>query len=127
MKQDHFPNHRRILINGIHHLCEVTHTDNIEHWSVADAEDVSEELIKNGVDVLSIDCSKLPNKIEVDRAVYHFLHETFTLNQCETDLLNWFRDSKVGEFTYYYQNVVFHRADGCYAAYRNDISNYIRI
>ena len=87
MEQDHFPNHRRILINGIHHLCEVTHTDNIEHWSVADAEDVSEELIKNGVDVLSIDCSKLPNKIEVDRAVYHFLPRDLHTRQDDGALL----------------------------------------
>lgn len=50
--------------------------------------------------------------------------ETYTLNQAEDeDLYQWFEESKVGEFTRFYSQYVFHKANGCYAAYVNDISN----
>ena len=46
----------------------------------------------------------------------------FVLNQCD-DLWKWFENSKVGEFTRYYSYTIFHKENGFYAAYSNDLSN----
>ena len=48
--------------------------------------------------------------------------KTYILNQCE-DIWKWFEDSKVGEFTRYYSHTIFHKENGFYAAYSNDLSN----
>lgn len=48
--------------------------------------------------------------------------KTYTLNQCE-DIWKWFKESVVGEFTRYYNSVVFNTEDGFYAAYADDLSN----
>lgn len=51
-----------------------------------------------------------------------FLGINYTLNQCE-DIWKWFEESIVGEFTRYYNSVVFHTEEGFYAAYADDLSN----
>lgn len=48
--------------------------------------------------------------------------KTYTLNQCE-DIWKWFKESVIGEYTRYYNRVVFHTEDGFYAAYADDLSN----
>lgn len=62
----------------------------------------------------------------VDRTQMNFQGERFCLNQC-SDIWEWFSKSKEGEFTYYYDRVVFHCSDGIYAGYREDINNYMKI
>lgn len=52
---------------------------------------------------------------------------TYTLNQCEGSIYNWYAKSKVGEYTAYFLGYVFHTANGFYAAYRNDLSNFWRV
>ena len=47
---------------------------------------------------------------------------TYVLNQCE-DIWKWFKESIVGEFTRFYNRVVFHTEDGFYSAYADDLSN----
>ena len=114
---------KRVLVGGIEYICNCTYSDHIEHWSCANAERVSDYLRKNGAKVLSINTSDVPQRIDVDRSVYRFKGEEYTLNQCETDLFGWFEHSNDGEFTYYYDKIVFHTEDGFIAAYRDDISN----
>jgi hypothetical protein len=46
----------------------------------------------------------------------------YTLNQCE-DILDWFTTSKIGEYTRFYDKVVFHTEDGFYSAYADDLTN----
>lgn len=48
--------------------------------------------------------------------------KTYVLNQCE-DIWDWFGSSQVGEYTRYYSRTVFHKEDGFYAAYSDDLSN----
>ena len=51
---------------------------------------------------------------------------TYTLNQCE-DIWQWFKDSKVGEFTHYFSNVIFHTGHGFCAAPSDNLSNWIYV
>lgn len=46
----------------------------------------------------------------------------YVLNQAE-DIWDWFGRSKVGEYTHYYTQVVFHKEEGFYAACKDDLSN----
>lgn len=56
-----------------------------------------------------------------------FQGEKFTLNQCE-DIWQWFKTSKVYEFTHFYDRIVFHAPnDYFYGAYKDDINNFVRI
>jgi hypothetical protein len=48
--------------------------------------------------------------------------KNYALNQCE-DIFKWFEDSVVGEFTRYYDRIVFHTEYGFYAAYADNLSN----
>lgn len=50
------------------------------------------------------------------------LNGKYTLNQCE-DIWKWFTESAVGEYTHYYNNVVFHTDKGFYAAYADNLTN----
>lgn len=115
---------KRILIDGCWYICNLSHRDNIQYWTCCNAKKVAEALEKNGLVVVSIDDSDLPEKIEVDTSRYHVWNYTYHLNQCE-DLLEWIRTSKAGEFTNYYDKVVFHHPEGKFiAAYRDDINNF---
>ena len=67
------------------------------------------------------------NEILVDRTLFLFNGGIYNLNQC-SDLFEWFGESKVYEFTYYYNRIVFHHPDGrFYAAYIEDTDNYTKI
>ena len=56
-----------------------------------------------------------------------FRGDKFTLNQCE-DIWQWFATSKVFEFTHYYSQLVFHAPnDYFYAAYKDNLDNFVRI
>lgn len=48
---------------------------------------------------------------------------SYTLNQCE-DIWQWFKESKVGEFTRYYSKTIFHTDHGFCAAPSNDLTNW---
>ena len=47
------------------------------------------------------------------------------LNQCEgaEGIWQWFQESKVGEFTRYYSNTIFHTAKGFWAGDNKNLSN----
>lgn len=51
---------------------------------------------------------------------------SYVLNQCE-DIWRWFEESRVGEYTRYYSQTVFHTADGIVAAPSGDLSNWYHI
>lgn len=42
-------------------------------------------------------------------------------------LSDWFRDSKVGEYTHYFSNIVFHTASGFVACYADNLNNFWNI
>ena len=113
---------RRILIDGLWYICNLSHRDNIEYWSVANAKRLAEFLTSNGYEVTAIDDAGLPQRVEIDKSVFNFQGEVYHLNQCE-DLIEWTQASVVGEFSYYYDKIVFHTSDGFVAAYRDDINN----
>lgn len=48
---------------------------------------------------------------------------SYMLNQCE-DIWKWFKESKVGEYTRYYSNTIFHTEDGFCAAPSSDLTNW---
>lgn len=49
--------------------------------------------------------------------------ETYTLNQCEDDIYDWFASSKIGDFTRWNSLYVFHKEEGCYATYADNLAN----
>ena len=53
----------------------------------------------------------------------------YVLNQCQCaeGIWQWFKASKVGEFTRYYGNVIFHTSHGFCAAPHNDLTNWIYV
>lgn len=111
-----------IQIDGVGHYCEVTHSEKTEFWRCGDAEKVAKALKANGKAVVGIHTGL----VEVNRLFYTFLGNTYMLEQCD-DLLEWFRTSLCGDFTYYYNHVVFNTEDGFISAYADDINNYIAI
>lgn len=113
---------RRITIDGLTYICNVSHDDEVEYWSVANAKRLAEFLTGNGYEVTAIDDAGLPQRVEIDKSVFNFQGEVYHLNQCE-DLIEWTQASVVGEFSYYYDKIVFHTSDGFVAAYRDDINN----
>ena len=118
---------RNVLIGGVTYICDVTHTDNIQYWTTANAKLVAEHLMKNGAKVISIDDTGCPQRLCVDKGVYYFLGNEYTLKEIESDLVDWCVDSRNGQFTYYYDKVVFNTKNGIYAAYRDNISNWWKI
>ena len=56
-----------------------------------------------------------------------FQGDIYKLNQCEDNIWQWFIDSKVYEFTYFFSQVVFHTPKGIYSAYKDNISNWWKI
>lgn len=116
---------KRVLVDGVWYICNLSHRNNIQYWSVANngAEKVAKELKKNGLVVVGIQTGCPTSTIEIDKSRYHVWNQTFHLNQCE-NLLEWVKDSKVDEFTYYYDKVCFHTEQGFVAAYRDDINNF---
>ena len=114
---------RRITIDGLTYLCNVTKRGNIEHITAANTEEVAEFLRNNGALIIYVN----EKEIMVDATFYHYDGKKFQLLQCEGDLLEWAVKSKEGDFTYYYDKVVFHCADGFHAAYRDDITNHWKI
>lgn len=120
---------KRILVNGTWFICNLSHKDNVQYWSVAcnGAESVAEELKRNGMVVMNIREGVPTSVIEVDTLRYHVWNMDFHLNQCE-DIFEWFRTSEECDFTRYYKHVVFHHPNGrFYAAYADDIDNFIEI
>lgn len=120
---------RRITIDGLTYICNVSHRDNIEYWRVAytGAERIAKELEKNGMVVLAVKEDLPTSIIEIDKNAYRFNGKTYKLHQCDGDLFEWHMVTTTGEFTYYYDKVVFVTSDGVIAAYRDDITNVIRI
>ena len=116
---------KRILIGSVWYTCNLSHRDNIEYLEVSSygAEKVAKELERNGMVVVAIQKGVPSSTIEIDKSRYHVWNQTYHLNQCE-NLLEWVKDSKVGEFTNYYDKVCFHTEQGFVAAYRDDINNF---
>ena len=119
---------RRIEIDGLTYICNVSHTEDTEWLSCSNGEEVAEFLKNNGVVVNDYYHDGFKWTIEIDRTRYNFMGEEYwVLNQCEGDLFEWFNDAMCGDFTYYYDKIVFCTSDGFIAAYRNDITNTIKI
>jgi hypothetical protein len=118
---------KRITIDGLTYICNVSHAEDIEFWSCANAKKVAQHLEKNGAVILSIDCTDVPNRIQVKHDVYKFKGETYLLTQCEGNIFEWAEQTLEGDFTYYYDMVVFNTDEGLVAAYRDDITNTIKI
>lgn len=118
---------RRILIGDVTYICDLSHRENTEFWSCANAELLAKWLRENGAIVLATECNDLPQKVMVDRSHYRFNGEVYILKQCEGNIFEWFAGSEVGHFTYYYDNIVFKTSDGVIAAHRDDISNVVKI
>ena len=51
----------------------------------------------------------------------------YSLNQCEGDIFEWYKNSSVGQYTNYYDKFIFHTSEGIEAAYKDDLSNYWKI
>ena len=50
-----------------------------------------------------------PSEIIINGMTYH-------LHQCYDNFYDWCRCSSVGWFTYFYDNIVYHAENGCFAA-----------
>ena len=108
--------------------CEVVYQGGNVDAYFFDCKDRREELVQAMKDYgFNILPSYFGDEIRVNTAVFHFQGEQFTLKQC-SDIFAWFGESCVGQFTYYYDRIVFHHYDGTfYAAFIEDTSNYIQI
>jgi hypothetical protein len=117
---------RRILIDDVTYICEVTYSGDTEFWSCSRSrgEQIADFLRNNGAMVNSCEFDGMYCRIEVDRSRYTFMGESYwMLNQCDGDLVTWLHDSLEGDFTYYYDKIIFNTEDGFVAAYRDDINN----
>ena len=57
-----------------------------------------------------------------------FQGQQYTLNQAKNDLWQFIHESRPGEYTRYYDKIVFHtERNGFIAAYANDLNNYWNI
>lgn len=84
-------------------------------------------LVSNGRRIVDVKEDGQDSVIWIDRCLVKFLGKKYTLKQCY-DLCEWFRNSNVGDFTYYYRHIVFHcEDDRFYSAYIDDIKNFIQI
>ena len=80
-------------------------------------------MTRNGYSFFAVETTR----VAVKHDWFIFDGYSFGLYQC-SDIFDWFADSKKGDFTYYYDRIVFHHPDGrFYAAYIEDTSNYIGI
>lgn len=52
-----------------------------------------------------------------------FQGKLYTLNQVQEDLFEFIDNSKPGEYTRYYNQIVFHTENGFVAAYADDLNN----
>lgn len=52
-----------------------------------------------------------------------FQGKLYTLNQVQEDLFEFTDNSKPGEYTRYYGQIVFHTENGFVAAYADDLNN----
>jgi hypothetical protein len=114
---------RIITIEGLTYLCNVSHDDEKEYWSVANAKELAEFLTNNGYEVISTYCEGCPQQVVTRKNIRIFKGEMYFLNQCEGDLIEWVANSMVNDFTNYYDKVLFNTEDGFVAAYRDDINN----
>lgn len=114
---------RRITIDGLTYICNVSHDDEVEYWNVANAKKIAEHLKSNGYKVVGVFSCDCPQMVWVKKNEREFNGETYLLNQCEGDLLDWINNSMCGDFTNYYDKVLFNTEDGFVAAYRDDIRN----
>ena len=117
---------RKIWLDDIRYeVCEIEHGDN--NIDIYEPYKMSDELVKamktNGYSIKEVK----DDAILVNREFFYFQGGCYYLNQC-SDLLEWFGDSQIGHFTYYYNKVVFHAFDRrFYAADIDDTSNFIQI
>ena len=56
-----------------------------------------------------------------------FLGRKYAYREYDGDLLEWCATSKVGEYTVFYVEYIFHTEDGFYAAYQHNLNNYKKI
>lgn len=50
-----------------------------------------------------------------------------TDNSSLAPLTDWFKESKVGEYTHYFSNIVFHTETGFFSCCADNLENYCRI
>ena len=118
---------RRIEIDGVTYICNVSHTEETEFWSCAKEQLIADFLKRNGAEVIDAYRGDVTGVVVVERTIYHFQGALYMLHQCEGDLFEWFSDAMCGDFTYYYDKIVFCTDNGFVAAYRDNISNIIKI
>lgn len=117
---------RKIWLDDVRYaVCEVEHGDN--NIDIYEPNYMSSDLVNamrdNGYYLKEVQ----DDAVLVDRTFFFFKNGCYRLNQC-SDLFEWFGDSQVGDFTYYYNKVVFHSFDGrFYAADIDDTTNFIQI
>ena len=114
---------RRIVIGNVTYICNLSHDDETEYWSVANAKKLAEHLKKNGYKVMQVNDKDCPQSVWVKKNEHTFKGEIYFLNQCEGDLIDWVGSSMVNDFTYYYDKILFNTEQGFVAAYRDDINN----
>jgi hypothetical protein len=56
-----------------------------------------------------------------------FQGQIYTLNQCNEELFNWIERSQIGDYTVYYDKVIFRTEKGVIAAYSNNLNNWWEI
>lgn len=121
---------RKILIDGEHYAtCEFKTDGETDYYhfvafkSEKRRQEICDAMKRNGYSIYAV-----TNKgVMVNHKYFIFKGFTFGLKQC-SDLFEWFDYSAKGDFTYYYDRIVFHHTDGhFYAAYLEDTDNYIKI
>ena len=120
---------RKIYLNGERYVeCRISNCEHIDVYSFDfpdKKEEIKQAMINNGYKLV-IPMDEEPDDIVVNRNQFYFKGEKYDLNQC-SDIFEWFEESLVYEFTYYYDRIVFHTPLGIIAAYIEDTSNYMRI
>ena len=107
-------------------VCEVERIGDFDIYTCPEGKgtEVMKALRKNGLLVTNTSIGQ--TQFSVDHRQIQFRKVWFELNQC-SDLFDWFATSKVYQFTYHYDRLVFHCPDGFCAAYRYDLSNFFKI
>lgn len=109
----------------------ITYGDNKEYWNCEgcknDVHRIAEYLKSQGYDINQVVDEDDEQYIEVNRSVHDFKGKRYLLNQCDGDVFEWFRNATIGDFTYYFDKLIFNTEDGFVAAYRDDINNNCKI
>lgn len=109
----------------------VSYEDDEECWNcercIDGTQRVADYLRAQGYHIIQVVNEDGEHYIKVNRLVHDLNGVSYKRNQCDGDIFEWFNNALIGDFTYYFDKLIFNTEDGFVAAYRDNINNNIKI